>query len=370
MTVSGPASANAHAAYRAACRGSSAHRIRDGIDPRSVELTPFLTIWVGRPTRRARPYAPRRAGGDLLRHRVPLVLHRPAPVRAGARALAARAPTSRSPGGRSSSIPGPGPSRRRSVDAYVRKFGGEDAAAAVIGRITGAAAAVGLELRLDRALRVNTFDAHRLVWFAGDGPQQWAVDRAPDGGVPRRGPQRRRPPHARRASAEEYGLVPGEVESFLAGDRRRRARCNAELASAADRDVLGGPHLLLREPGGRPRRAGPGDVREDHRPRRQQTGRELNFPRSMSRWSETSPNCSTPISRSSNHHSPSMRREPIAIAAGDDRLEWHRRRRLEHDERRARGGARPPSSSMSTITFVVRWRVMSVPFGCTLFVPV
>jgi predicted DsbA family dithiol-disulfide isomerase len=62
-------------------------------------------------------------------------------------------------------------------DAYVRKFGGEDAAAAVIGRITGAAAAVGLDLRLDRALRVNTFDAHRLVWLAGSGARQWDVER-------------------------------------------------------------------------------------------------------------------------------------------------------------------------------------------------
>ena len=32
-TVSGPARANAHAAYRAACRGSSAHRIRQASTP-------------------------------------------------------------------------------------------------------------------------------------------------------------------------------------------------------------------------------------------------------------------------------------------------------------------------------------------------
>jgi predicted DsbA family dithiol-disulfide isomerase len=128
-------------------------------------------------------------------------------------------------------------------DAYVRKFGGEDAAAAVIGRITGAAAAVGLELRLDRALRVNTFDAHRLVWFAGEGPHQWAVDRALMAAYLVEGRN-----VADRttlvAIGEEVGLVPAEVEAFLAS-RDGAAEVNAELASAADRDVLGVPTFFF-----------------------------------------------------------------------------------------------------------------------------
>ncbi len=129
------------------------------------------------------------------------------------------------------------------VDAYARKFGGDDAAAAVIGRITGAAAAVGLELRLDRALRANTFDAHRLVWFAGEGPRQWAVDRALMEAYLVEGRN-----VADRATlvaiAEETGLVPAEVESFLAGTGGV-AEVNAELASAADRDVLGVPTFFF-----------------------------------------------------------------------------------------------------------------------------
>jgi predicted DsbA family dithiol-disulfide isomerase len=52
------------------------------------------------------------------------------------------------------------------VDAYARKFGGPDGAAAVIARVTTAAAEEGLEFHLDRAIRTNTADAHRLLWWA------------------------------------------------------------------------------------------------------------------------------------------------------------------------------------------------------------
>jgi predicted DsbA family dithiol-disulfide isomerase len=128
-------------------------------------------------------------------------------------------------------------------EAYARKFGGEDAAAAVIGRLTGAAAGVGLELRLDRALRVNTFDAHRLVWFAGDGTRQWDLERAlmqayfVDGRN-----VADRPTLA--AIAESVGLDPSEVETFLASEGGV-AEVQSELASAADRDVLGVPTFFF-----------------------------------------------------------------------------------------------------------------------------
>lgn len=49
-------------------------------------------------------------------------------------------------------------------EVYARKFGGADQAAAIIDRVTGVAAEVGLDFRLDRALRANTLDAHRLLW--------------------------------------------------------------------------------------------------------------------------------------------------------------------------------------------------------------
>src|SRR6266508_2419338 len=58
------------------------------------------------------------------------------------------------------------------ADAYTRKFGGPEQAAAMIERVTTVAAAEGLEFHLDRALRANTADAHRLLWWVlgEDGP--------------------------------------------------------------------------------------------------------------------------------------------------------------------------------------------------------
>lgn len=52
------------------------------------------------------------------------------------------------------------------AEAYARKFGGADAAAQVIDRITSVAAAEGLDFHLERARRANTRDAHRLLWYA------------------------------------------------------------------------------------------------------------------------------------------------------------------------------------------------------------
>lgn len=51
-------------------------------------------------------------------------------------------------------------------DMYARKFGGAEQARAIIDNVTGVAAAEGLEFHLDTALRANTRDAHRLLWYA------------------------------------------------------------------------------------------------------------------------------------------------------------------------------------------------------------
>ncbi len=51
-------------------------------------------------------------------------------------------------------------------DMYARKFGSTEQAAAIIDNVTRVAAAEGLEFHLDTALRANTRDAHRLLWFA------------------------------------------------------------------------------------------------------------------------------------------------------------------------------------------------------------
>lgn len=52
------------------------------------------------------------------------------------------------------------------TEAYARKFGGPQQAAAIIERVTRIAAEEGIEFRMDRALRANTLDAHRLLWLA------------------------------------------------------------------------------------------------------------------------------------------------------------------------------------------------------------
>ena len=106
---------------------------------------------------------------DLVRRRLPVVLHRQAPVRGCAWRRSpptATTSTSRScyrpfqldptapPGtraGRSRPTPGSsaGPSRPQ----------------AIIDRVTDTAAAEGLEFHLDRAQRANTLLAHRLLWL-------------------------------------------------------------------------------------------------------------------------------------------------------------------------------------------------------------
>jgi len=51
-------------------------------------------------------------------------------------------------------------------EAYARKFGGLERAAAIMDHLTQVAADEGLEFHLDRAQRANTRDAHRLLWYA------------------------------------------------------------------------------------------------------------------------------------------------------------------------------------------------------------
>jgi predicted DsbA family dithiol-disulfide isomerase len=52
------------------------------------------------------------------------------------------------------------------LDAYARKFGGPERAAQMIAKVTEIARAEGLDFHLDRAVRPNTADAHRLLWWA------------------------------------------------------------------------------------------------------------------------------------------------------------------------------------------------------------
>ena len=67
------------------------------------------------------------------------------------------------------------------TEAYAKKFGGEARATQIIAQVTEAAAAEGLGFRLDRAVRSNTFDSHRLLWWADQ--EDRAVGGEPADGV-------------------------------------------------------------------------------------------------------------------------------------------------------------------------------------------
>ena len=54
------------------------------------------------------------------------------------------------------------------LEALGDKFGGRDKAEGMAAHVTGVAAGAGLDLRFDRAVAANTFDAHRLVRFAAE----------------------------------------------------------------------------------------------------------------------------------------------------------------------------------------------------------
>jgi predicted DsbA family dithiol-disulfide isomerase len=58
---------------------------------------------------------------------------------------------------------GPG---RPALEAYARKFGGPERAEQLVDHVTSIARAEGIELHLERAVRPNTADAHRLLWWA------------------------------------------------------------------------------------------------------------------------------------------------------------------------------------------------------------
>ena len=61
------------------------------------------------------------------------------------------------------------------LDAYAKKFGGQERARQIIDHVTAVAAENGIQFRMDRALRANTLLAHRLLWLATGTGRQVAV---------------------------------------------------------------------------------------------------------------------------------------------------------------------------------------------------
>lgn len=66
-------------------------------------------------------------------------------------------------------------------EAYAKKFGGPQRAAEIIEHVSGVARSVGLDFDMDRALRANTRNAHRLLDYAlrtnGSGAQSALKER-------------------------------------------------------------------------------------------------------------------------------------------------------------------------------------------------
>lgn len=61
------------------------------------------------------------------------------------------------------------------IEAYAKKFGGDERAQQMIDNVTAIAAGEGLEFRMDLALRANTLLAHRLLWVAEATGHQYAL---------------------------------------------------------------------------------------------------------------------------------------------------------------------------------------------------
>ncbi|HEY5664042.1 MAG TPA: DsbA family oxidoreductase [Ilumatobacter sp.] len=133
-------------------------------------------------------------------------------------------------------------------DAYARKFGGPQQAAAIIDRVTRTAAEDGIEFHMERALRANTLLAHRLLWLAEqpDAPatqhalkerllQAYFVDGLDIGD-----------PETLADCAAELGFGRDSVIEFLESDRGR-AEVEAFLRQAAEHGIGAVPTFVINE---------------------------------------------------------------------------------------------------------------------------
>jgi predicted DsbA family dithiol-disulfide isomerase len=132
------------------------------------------------------------------------------------------------------------------LEAYARKFGGPERAAAIIDNITAVAAEERLEFHLDRAQRANTRDAHRALWYA-----------LAQGGPKTQGDLKERllaayfteganvsDPDVLAAAAGETGLDSDAVRRMLDSDEGM-AELSAALSVAADAGITAVPTYVL-----------------------------------------------------------------------------------------------------------------------------
>lgn len=129
------------------------------------------------------------------------------------------------------------------AEAYARKFGGPERAQQIIDHVTAIAAEEGIEFRMDRALRANTFLAHRLLWLAEATGQQYALKErllkayftdGLDVGDP----------EVLADCAAEVGMPRENVRAFLESDDGTEA-VRAQLQAAADAEITAVPTFVL-----------------------------------------------------------------------------------------------------------------------------
>ncbi|MGC5028296.1 DsbA family oxidoreductase [Micromonospora sp. DT229] len=129
------------------------------------------------------------------------------------------------------------------LEALSGKFGGPDRVRQMVDRVAGIGADLGLDFRFDRAIAANTFDAHRLIDWAGErgrGDEMVEVlhrahftDGVDIGST-----------EALATLAAEVGLDGTEARSFLDSDRGV-AELTAELDAARQMGVTSVPAFVF-----------------------------------------------------------------------------------------------------------------------------
>jgi len=138
-------------------------------------------------------------------------------------------------------MPKEGMDRRVYLDA---KFGGAEARRAIEERVAKAGEADGLVFAFDRIKRTpNTFDAHRLIWFAGQQGCQDEITEALFQSYFTKG-REIGSLNSLAEIASDCGLSREEVERFLASDRAVQ-EVRAEEATGHRLGIRGVPYFII-----------------------------------------------------------------------------------------------------------------------------
>ena len=129
------------------------------------------------------------------------------------------------------------------VEAYAKKFGGEERAAQIIGQVTSVAAADGITFNMDIALRANTLMAHRLLWLAESRGNQIELKERLLRAYFTEG-LNISDPDVLVTCATEVGFEAGEVRAFLDSDAGH-GEVMEDLAQAAAVGITAVPTLVF-----------------------------------------------------------------------------------------------------------------------------